>query len=391
MAGAAVTVALPAGEFVSQLRSFGVDAVTGVPCGHLAGPWALFDQAGQLTPAPSEGAAMALAAGWELGGRHAAVLCQNSGFGNLINPLTSLTQTYGIPVLVVMTLRGWPEPASDEPQHAAMGAATTAILDALGVPYRILDHTNLADVLIGAGLARRARSPFFVLVPRGLITAESSPSDMTRPDAFHHEANGPGEPVDSDPYLTRPAVVAALVGALGDELLVTTTGYLSRQVHHERDRADTFYMQGSMGHAAAIGLGVANAAPGRRTVILDGDGAFLMHLGTGSTIGACGLDHLTHIVIDNGCYESTGSQPTTSASVNWTALGTALGYRTTLAVTAPEMLDAAIATALGAPGPVLCALRVQPTPGEIHPRATAAIAPPAITERFSAAVAGGAR
>jgi phosphonopyruvate decarboxylase len=379
MAGAAVTTGLPAGEFVSQLRSFGVDAVTGVPCGHLAGPWALFDQAGQLTPAPSEGAALALAAGWELGGRHAAVLCQNSGFGNLINPLTSLTQTYGIPVLVVMTLRGWPEPATDEPQHAAMGAATTAILDALTVPYRILDHTNLAHVLTEAGHARRARSPFFVLAPRGLIT--TAPPNTTPP----------GQPVDGEPYLTRPAVVAALAGALGDELVVTTTGYLSRQVHHERDRPDTFYMQGSMGHAAAIGLGVANTAPGRRTLILDGDGAFLMHLGTGSTIGACGLDHLTHIVIDNGCYESTGGQPTTSASVKWTALGTALGYRTTLAVTAPKMLDAAIATALSAPGPVLCALRVRPTPGEIHPRASAAIAPPAITERFSAAIAGGAR
>jgi phosphonopyruvate decarboxylase len=177
------------------------------------------------------------------------------------------------------------------------------------------------------------------------------------------------------------------MAALTDELLVTTTGYLSRQVHHEADRPGNFYMQGSMGHAAAIGLGLVTAAPDRRTVVLDGDGAMLMHLGTGSTIGACNARSLVHVVVDNGCYESTGCQPSTSRTVDFIALGRALGYRTVLGAATRNALSSAIAEALLAPGPVLCVLRVAPTPDEVHPRATASATLAEISSRFAAQAA----
>ena len=359
---------IPAGELVGALRAHGVRRVTGVPCGHLAGPWRLFDEAGDLLPAASEGAALAIAAGWELAGEPGAVLCQNSGFGNLVNPLTSLLLPYRIPALVLMTLRGWPDPAGDEPQHAVMGSSTEALLTSLDVPHAVLDADNLDPSLDLAAKARADGRPFFLLVPKGAV----GPAPATPPAP-------PGD------ALTRPVVVSALLVELTDELLVSTTGYLSRQAHHERDRPDSFSMQGSMGHAAAVGLGLATARPDRRTVVLDGDGAFLMHLGTGSTIGASGADGLVHVVVDNGCYESTGCQPSTSGTVDWAALGRALGYRSVLTAEDRSALSETIRIALAAPGPVLCALRVVPTPGEVHPRASASTSPEHIAARFTEA------
>lgn len=362
-------------EFAGALRAHGVQNVTGVPCGHLAGPWALFENAGVLTPAASEGAALSIAAGWELGGRMSAVLCQNSGFGNLLNPLASLLLPYRIPVLVVMTMRGWPDPEADEPQHAAMGTSTTRLLDALDVPYTFLVPDKLPEALSHAAHARARGRPYFLLVPRGSIT--KAPAGA--PVALAPVAQG---------RLTRARLISALMAELTDELLVTTTGYLSRQVHHERDRPDTFYMQGSMGHASAIGTGMAMAHPDRRTVVLDGDGAFLMHLGTGSTIGASDASNLVHIVVDNGCYESTGCQPTTSGCLDWSRLGRGLGYKTVLSCDFEPQLVESLRTALTAAGPVLFALTVVPTPDEVHPRASASLDLPAVAGRFRSAAAG---
>ncbi|MFG2985026.1 thiamine pyrophosphate-dependent enzyme [Streptomyces sp. NPDC048258] len=370
-----MTQPISAEEFVAALDAYGVRRVAGVPCGHLAGPWSLYERTGRLTPAASEGSALAIAAGWELAGQRAAVLVQNSGFGNLVNPLTSLLLPYDIPLLVVMTLRGWPDPAEDEPQHAAMGTGTVPMLEGLGVRHTVLRPGGLADALDLAAKARAENQPFFLLVPRGAIARAAEPAPEPRPA-------GPDE-------LTRPRVVSAVLDQLADEdLLVTTTGYLSRQAHHEKDRPGTFYMQGSMGHAGAIGLGLATADPTRRVVVLDGDGAFLMHLGTGSTIGAAGTARLVHLVVDNGCYESTGCQATTSGDVDWAALGAGLGYRATVVADSVASLAGELRRMLTAKGPVLGVFRVVPTPGEVHPRATASTGPLDIAARFRGAAAG---
>jgi phosphonopyruvate decarboxylase len=247
------------------------------------------------------------------------------------------------------------------------------LLHTLDVPHQVLEPGNLDEALAHAEVAHAKRRPFFLLVPRGSIGKAST---QTRPAERLVENQ-----------LTRARVVSALMAELTDELLVSTTGYLSRQVHHELDRAGNFYMQGSMGHAAAIGVGLATANPPRRVVVLDGDGAFLMHLGTGSTIGSSGAHNLVHVVVDNGCYESTGGQRTTSGQVDWLALGRGLGYRRVLACDSGAELVPTLRDALTADGPVLVALAVRPTPDEVHPRATSAIGPMESTDRFRAAVA----
>ncbi|MEJ3653001.1 thiamine pyrophosphate-dependent enzyme [Actinomycetes bacterium KLBMP 9759] len=369
-----------AAELVDALRAAGLHRATGVPCGHLAGPWELYDRAGDLVPAPDEGAALAIAAGWELGGTSGVVLCQNSGFGNLVNPLTSLVLACRIPVTVLMSLRGWPDPATDEQQHEVMGVATPALLRTLGVPYAVLAGgaarpgvgVDVATLLAEAEAARADGLPFVGLVPRGAIGKL--------------DAGAVAAPAGDGP--TRATAVAELMDRIGDAFLVTTTGYLSRQAHHERDRDRTFYMQGSMGHAAAIGLGLAQAHPDERVVVLDGDGALLMHLGTGAAIGSLAVANLVHVVVDNGCYESTGAQRTTSTHLDWTALGRSLGYRCVRVADSAAALPDALDAAFAASGPVLCVLRVVPTPGDVHPRASSGSGLPQLTERFRAAGRG---
>jgi phosphonopyruvate decarboxylase len=353
--------------FVAQLDRIGVRLVTGVPCAVFGGPLRLLEaQPGRYVAAANEGAALAIAAGASLAGAPSAVLIQNSGFGNLVNPLTSLVQTFDIPVLVFMSLRGWPDPARDEPQHAVMGRSTQALLDALGVPYRLLepDEDQLAKVLDEVGAIGRAG---FVLVPKGSI-------------------GGAGAVVDRPGGFGRREAIEALLPYLGDALVFGTTGYISRELYGLADRPANFYMQGSMGHALALGLGAALARPQRRVVVLDGDGAVLMHMGTTATVGAMRPANLVHVVLDNGTYESTGGQLTTSSTVDWSALGAAAGYRS--AVVCNDAVSLRRALDDPGEGPRLVAVRIAPAPGVTPPRVTGGLSPAGLRARFTTAAAG---
>ena len=354
--------------FVAQLDRIGIRLVTGVPCAVFGGPLRLLEQQpGRYVAAANEGGALAIAAGASLAGEPGAVLIQNSGFGNLVNPLTSLVQTFDIPVLVFMSLRGWPDPARDEPQHAVMGRSTMALLDALGVPYWLLepDEEHLARVLDEVRAGGRAA---FVLVPKGSIggAAAAGPAG----------ASGFG----------RREAIEALAPYLRDALVFGTTGYISRELYGLADRPANFYMQGSMGHALALGLGAALARPQRRVVVLDGDGAVLMHLGTCATVGGIAPPNLVHVVLDNGTYESTGGQRTTSSTVDWSALGAAAGYRSAVVCDDAASLRRALDGLDG--GPHLVAVRIAPAPGVTPPRVTGGLTPTELRARFTAAATG---
>ena len=352
---------ISAEKICAGLDRAGIDLVTGVPCSFFGGPLRLLErQPGRYVPAVNEGAALAIAAGARLTGRRSAVLIQNSGLGNLVNPLTSLLMTFDLPVPVFMSLRGWPDPAKDEPQHAVMGRTTHALLDALGASYRVLSPSaeSLAEVLDA--------EPAFVLVPRGTI--EPAAAGSAAPPAFG-----------------RREALATLVPYLGDALVFTTTGYISRELYGLADRRETFYMQGSMGHALALGLGAALSRPDRRVVVVDGDGAVQMHMGTCVTVGALEPD-LLHVVLDNGAYESTGGQLATS--VDWLSLGAAAGYLSTEVCCSAADLDKALSTVETVAGPHLVVARIATAPGVTPPRVTAGLSPVELRHRFEAAAHG---
>ncbi len=357
--------------FCAELERRGVGLVTGVPCAYFGGVLRLLDdQSDRYLPAANEGIALAIAAGAELAGTRSAVLIQNSGFGNLLNPLTSLLLTFDIPLLVFMSLRGWPDPAADDPQHAVMGRSIFGLLDALDVPYTVLgpQPSDLVDALNLADRARADGKPAFVLVPK-----------RTLAPAVEH--TGPRVAFD------RAAALDVLVPFLDDALVFGTTGYIGRELYARADRPLTFYMQGSMGHALGLGLGAALAQPTRRVVVVDGDGAILMHLGAMVTAGQAEPAGLVHVVLDNAAYESTGSQPTSSRTVDWVRLAGAAGYRSGSLCASPKSFRAVLRAVRSMPGPHLVVARIGTSPGHLPPRVTTGLTPGALRARFQAAAA----
>src|SRR3990172_4228112 len=141
---------IAAATFLNQARRRGFDFYTGVPCSFLTPliNQVIGDRAAGYVGAASEGEAVAIAAGAWLAGRGPVVMCQNSGLGNTINPLTSLNWPFRIPVLLITTWRGQPG-LKDEPQHELMGRITAILLEAAEVRHRAFPKTE-AD--IGAAL-----------------------------------------------------------------------------------------------------------------------------------------------------------------------------------------------------------------------------------------------
>ena len=355
-------------DFCDALDERGIDFVAGVPCSYFSGPIERLTREGRYLPAANEGAALAAAAGAAVTGRRSAVIAQNSGLGNLVNPLTSLTQTYGIPVLVFMSLRGWPDPSQDEPQHAVMGGSTHRLLDAVGVPHVTVPafSTSLGPALDQADPHLAARRSVFVLTQKGAV-------ETCRPAAAPVEAAGVG----------RVEALRVMAPLLERAAVVSTTGYTSRELFGVTGSKDHFYMQGSMGHAAAFGLGVALRNPAMPVVVLDGDGAAIMHLGTFSSVGAAAPTNLVHVVFDNGTYESTGGQVTTSHSTDFAGVAAAAGYASATQCWTLGEVTAALVAALGGNGPHLISVAVAAGGASGFSRATAAMTTADIREGFA--------
>lgn len=263
---------MEASQFVDALAGHGFAHFTGVPCSFFRAVYSYFQEhrPSDYTPAANEGVAVAIATGATMAGTPTVVLMQNSGLGNAVNPLTSLCHTYRAPV--VLFVSGRAIGVKDEPQHELMGSITEGVLEQCAASVRTMavDADGFVEQLgeAKASMAERGLPAAFV-VRKGSI------------DAFKAKPQ-----FDSDPVLSRPAVLrmtSDLVPA--DAVLLATTGKQARELFHIDDRPRNFYCMGSMGHAIGIGLGVAIAQPTRKVVVLDGDGAAIMHLGTMSTVG----------------------------------------------------------------------------------------------------------
>ncbi len=331
-------------DFVAALRAEGYSAFAGVPCSYLKDVFTVLENSGTYTPAPHEGIALAMCVGHELAGTPSAVFLQNSGIGNLLDPLTSLVMSYQVPALMFVSLRGWPDEQDDEPHHAVMGRSTIDILEAVGVETVMLAREqDLGSVLARARKARARREALAVLTTKDTFCgSRRPPAPVVRP------AMGPNE-----------AVAAILVGT-NARVLVSTTGMISRELYSQADAQRCFYMQGSMGHAIGIGLGLALERPEEQVVVLDGDGAILMHLGGSALTAELAPASLLHVVLDNASYASTGGQRPAAYGIAWEALARAMGYRTATTCDDVPTLRAVLSAATGAPGPHLVAVRVGP-------------------------------
>ena len=282
--------------------------------------------------AANEGNAVGLAAGYYAAtGEIPCVYLQNSGIGNIINPVTSLLSpdVYGIPCLFLVGWRGEPG-VHDEPQHAFMGRASAALLEAAGIRTEILgkdDPEHAVREKLGRilPLLRNGESAA-LLVEKGALTGEKyRPAGSIRP-------------------LKRERAVEMVLDAAGDDPVFCTTGKASRELFELRERRGEgherdFLTVGSMGHCSSIAAGYALQRPEETVWCVDGDGAALMHMGAMAVIGANKPANLIHIVINNGAHETVGGMPTVAGSIDLPAAAKACGYPYAVSVDSFEALD----------------------------------------------------
>lgn len=331
--------------FMQQLKEAGFDFFSGVPCSFLTQVinQAIDDPDLNYVPATSEGEALALAAGAWLAGSQAVVMCQNSGLGNMINPLTSLNAPFAIPVLLIVTHRGKPG-IKDEPQHQLMGEITLPLLALLGIPALVLPATpdGMAQAISDAVHHIRERQQTFGLIVEKGIFSEEAP--------IAHSSSLP----------VRAEVLQHLIDLTDEQdVLIATTGKTGRELFTLRDRAANLYCVGSMGYASALAQGLALGAPTRSVTIIDGDGAALMHPGNMATIGHLHSSNLIHVILDNGTYDSTGGQRTLADSVDFSTVARGMGYRSAhRCLSLPELAQAWLAAKQQASGPVLLTIKI---------------------------------
>ncbi len=360
--------------FVDALRKNGFARFTGVPCSFFqAAINHVLDQPDlEYTMVPNEGAALALASGSYLAGKPTALLIQNSGFGNLVNPLTSLNMIYKIPVLIFMSGRAYG--VKDEPQHEIVGRTMGPVLEALGVRFEEMPTEPLAfekSLEMARQYLEKAKQPFFYFVRKDTIEETTYP----KKDA-------------GELPMKRADAIRMIADCLdGKESVIATTGKPSRELFSLADRPGNFYMQGSMGHAPSIGLGVALARPEKKVVILDGDGALLMHLGVLSSVGHYKPANFYHIVLDNESYETTGDQDTTSATTDFEGMALSAGYRVAANARDEGSLRSKLQKILSMPGPALLRVKINRLPTPDIPRISSKYNPAMIAEGFRAALA----
>ena len=342
--------------FYDTLASYSVDFYAGVPDSLLKNLCAYITDhadAAHNIIAANEGGAMGLAAGHYLATSQIPVVyMQNSGQGNIINPLASLTDpdVYNIPVLLVIGWRGKPG-VHDEPQHVKQGKVTTGLLNVMGIDYTVLSkEEDKAEAQIKKAVEyMQATKQCYALV--------------IEKDTF--DAYTLQNVEKNDLTMSREEAIQTVAAALGEkDCIVSTPGMISRELFeyrtskgegHERD----FLTVGSMGHASQIALGIALAKTDRKVWCFDGDGASIMHMGSMAIVANKAAKNYIHVVFNNGAHDSVGGQPTVGLKIDLPAVAKAVGYKSVMSVNTKENLKKALFELTSAEGPILLEVQVK--------------------------------
>lgn len=319
------------------VRIMGADFYTGVPdsqlralCDYLMNTYGV--DAKHHVIAANEGNCAALAAGYHLAtGKVPVVYLQNSGEGNIINPVASLLndKVYAIPVIFIVGWRGEPG-IHDEPQHLYQGEVTVKLLEDMDIrPFIIGKETTDEEVAA-------AMEEF-----RSLLAAGKDVAFVIRKGALSYEQKAE---YHNDNSMLREEILRHIVEVSGEDPIISTTGKASRELFELREingqsHQYDFLTVGSMGHSSSIALGVALHQPDTRIWCVDGDGALLMHMGAMAVIGANAPRNLIHVVINNGAHETVGGMPTVAGGLDLVAMAKACGYPYAACVADVQELD----------------------------------------------------
>lgn len=287
----------------------------------------------QHTITANEGNAIALAAGHYLAtGNPALVYMQNSGIGNCVNPLLSLTddEVYNIPLLMLIGWRGEPD-KKDEPQHVKQGKVTDKLLDAMGISWDVLEQDYekaKPQIIKSIQYIKETNKPFAFIVKKGVF--EKYELQNKKQSAYG---------------LVREDAIETVIKHLNcRDVIVSTTGHISREVYETRERLNQSHKQdfltvGSMGHASSIALGIALEKQDRNIYCFDGDGAFLMHEGAVVVNASKNLSNFKHIIFNNEAHDSVGAQPTTASNAELFEIALKSGYKKGYCVQNQEDLE----------------------------------------------------
>lgn len=321
----------------SLIRIINSDFYTGVPdsqlkalCNYLMNTYGIDSRHHVI--AANEGNCTALAAGYYLAtGKIPVVYMQNSGEGNIINPVASLLndKVYAIPMVFIVGWRGEPG-IHDEPQHIFQGEVTEQLLKDMGIKTFIISkETTDAEVAL-------VMDEF-----RELLSMGKSAAFVIRKGALTYEEKVTYKNGNS---MIREEIIQHIVKVSGRDPIISTTGKASRELFETRvangqSHKYDFLTVGSMGHSSSIALGVALNKPDTKIWCIDGDGAVLMHMGSMAVIGSNAPENMIHVVINNGAHETVGGMPTVAADIDLVAIAKACGYPSAVSVDSFETLD----------------------------------------------------
>ena len=300
----------------------------------------------------NEGNAIALSSGYYLATKKIGlVYMQNSGLGNAINPLVSLSdkEVYGIPALLLIGWRGEPN-EKDEPQHQKQGKITLELLETLDIPYEILTK-DIEDTKIKLSSAikymNKFNAPFALVVKKGTFEKYEQINESQQ----NYE-------------LSREKAINLIIDNLDEQdVVVSTTGMISRELFesrtHKNQKHETdFLTVGSMGHASQIALGIAISNPKKQVFCLDGDGSVIMHMGSLGIIGSKQLKNFKHIILNNESHDSVGGQPTVGNIINFVSLAKSCKYKNSFKVLTEIELNKKMLKLKSDDGPILLEIMV---------------------------------
>lgn len=321
----------------------GSDFYTGVPdsqlkalCDYLMGTYGIDEKHHVI--AANEGNCTALAAGYHLAtGKVPVVYMQNSGEGNIINPVASLLndKVYSIPVVFIVGWRGEPG-TKDEPQHIYQGEVTVKLLEDMGIESFVIGSDTTDEEVVAV------MEKFKLVLAEGKDVAFVIRKGALSNDIKVGYANNNA--------MVREDIIDHIVKVSGEDPIVSTTGKASRELFEIREANGQshkydFLTVGSMGHSSSIALGIAINKPDTKIWCVDGDGAVLMHMGAMAVLGANKPKNMVHVVINNGAHETVGGMPTVAANIDFVAIAKACGYPNAVSVDTFGALDEELAKA----------------------------------------------
>ena len=335
---------IEAKEFIEAARELGFVRYTGVPCSFLTPfiNYVINDNALEYIASTNEGDALATTSGSVIGGQRSIVMMQNSGLGNAVSPITSLSYIFRIPFLIIVTHRGEPG-VKDEPQHELMGQITEELFNTMQIPSETFP-SETKEIIPALQRAEKFMSkehrPYAFIMKKGSIAPQKLDKKMIK-DIAKSETEIRSLFDEKLTHLDRNTVLRHIINhtSVDDSILIATTGFTGRELFSINDRVNHIYMVGSMGCASSFGLGLALARPDLKIIVIDGDGAGLMRMGNFATIGTYASNNFIHILLDNEVHDSTGGQSTVSKNINFAMIAKACGYSTTLSGNKMELID----------------------------------------------------